>query len=257
MKSKEIKTLRRAYHEAAKDTSEDAAYEKRIVAIRTEIAQTAIFYLYPAVIGGLIFTFADNDRLEKSPLTSMLWGALFWYICLLSRRPVRDSVVAFRIFDPIASVSVIIAFVECGARVFALHVYPFQNGVGALAFALGWMSIEALAGLLSLYAATTIMKRKDERAVEALRRMQAMKMPSPLAVSPWNSLVERFGEGTLAAGSALTIGFHPWAFFAAFATQSAVMFFTRTKLSGSSGSFALAGAGLFVLLIGLSLNLLY
>ncbi|KAJ1566639.1 hypothetical protein HK405_009003 [Cladochytrium tenue] len=220
--------------------------KQRYAAARSQVAFTAPFYLYPLAIAAAIFVFVSPA--ETPSVSRVCVGGVAWWVALVTRKPLADLLRRTGLLSNVASLVVASALAETLVRVLCIHVYPGGAATHALSFAFGWMAVDSLAGILSLYTAILVLDREDERAAEARRRLEAQGAPNPLLMPPWYSLLERIGESSLGCGCALLIAAEPQFTAHAFTAQALGTYAARVHFKGSPfATEALAVFGLLVL----------
>jgi len=221
--------------------------------IRNILLATPLYFLTPLPFIGLAYILDINLN-----LTSVLLGALGWWVALLLRIPVILFVKKKKI-DQKKSNKLVIGFSGPTEEITRLVLVLIigLNVPNAYSIGLGWATIEIIYGLIQIIGIGILEQKTDPEAEEAKALMKQMGMEKSLAPStPFWGALERVTAGAVHIGFSLLLVFSPFTIILAIPLHSFINFFVvqmnRTSIQKSQLSFL--GIGGVILLLGILLT---
>jgi len=221
--------------------------------IRNILLTTPLYFLTPLPFIGLAYILDIN-----LDLTSVLLGALGWWVALLLRIPVILFVKKKKI-DQKKSNKLVVGFSGPAEEITRLVLVLIigLNVPNAYSVGLGWAMIEIIYGLIQFIGIGVLEQKTDTEAEEAKALMKQMGMEKSLAPStPFWGALERVTAGAVHIGFSLLLVFNPFTIIFTIPLHSFINFFVikmnNTSIQKSQLSFLVIGG--IIMLLGILLT---
>ncbi len=221
--------------------------------LRNILWATPLYFLSP--IPFFLLAYALDINIDSS---SVLLGALGWWIALLLRAPVILFVKS-KNFEAEKSNKLVVGFsgpTEEITRLVLLLLIGL-NFSTAYSVGLGWAMIEVIYGLIQIIGLGVLDQKTDEKAVEAKQLMKQLGMDKTLAPStPFWGALERLTAAALHIGFSLLLVFSSYTVIIAIPLHSFINFLVvkmnKTSIRRSQLTFLVIGS--VILLAGIILR---